>query len=86
MVPVADYLKHVAFDRERILFVQHHLEQGGMNENLIALADLHNQYSKKYTMVNSQYFGDIEITPKNEGVTRFIVVGNISPWRRITPY
>lgn len=82
MVPVADYLKHVAFDRERILFVQHHLEQGGMNENLIALADLHNQYSKKYTMVNSQYFGDIEITPKNEGVTRFIVVGNISPWRK----
>ena len=33
-------------------------------------------------MVNPHYFGNVKITPKNDGVTDFIVVGGISPRRK----
>ncbi len=79
---VTEYYRDIAADQRRLIFVQHHMERQGVNKNQIALADLHNQYSANFYIVNPHYFGKIKITPKNENITNFIVVGGISSWRK----
>ena len=79
---VTDYFKDIAFDFDKIIFVQHHMERSLNSNKQIALADLKNKYSENFYMVNPHYFGKVKITPKNEDVTKFIVVGNIVPWRK----
>ena len=48
----------------------------------IILADLPVEITPKPSVVNPHYFGDIKITPKNEDVTDFIVIGNIQRQRK----
>lgn len=79
---VTSYYHNIAADQKKMIFVQHHMERQGINRNQIALADLHNRYSDNFYMVNPHYFGNVKITPKNDGVTDFIVVGGISPRRK----
>lgn len=79
---VTDCFKNMAFDFDKVLFVQHHLERTLASRRQIALADLKNKYSQNFYMVNPHYFGKVEITPKNENITKFIVVGNIDLWRK----
>ena len=79
---VTDYFKDIAFDFDKIIFVQHHMERSLNSNKQIALADLKNKYSENFYMVNPHYFGKVKITPKNEDITKFIVVGNIASWRK----
>lgn len=79
---VTNFFEKIDFSQDKIIFVQHHMERKTNFKNQIALADLHNEYSKNFLMVNPHYFGKIEITPKSNDITKFIVVGNISPWRK----
>ncbi len=58
------------------------MERQGINRNQIALVDLHNSYSSRFYVVNPHYFGKVKITPKNKDITKFIVVGGISSWRK----
>ncbi len=78
---VWDYFPKIAMDESRLIFVQHHQDRSCIGRQ-ITLADLKNDYSKKFCIVNPHYFGDVKITPKNKKVTKFIVVGNIAPWRK----
>lgn len=79
---VTSYYQNIAIAKDKMIFVQHHMEREEISRNQIALADLHNSYSDNFYMVNPHYFGNIKITPKNRDVTNFIVVGGISPRRK----
>ncbi len=79
---VTDYYKNIATDKSKMIFIQHHMERQGINRNQIALVDLHNSYSSRFYVVNPHYFGKVKITPKNKDITKFIVVGGISSWRK----
>lgn len=79
---VTDYYKNIAADISKMIFVQHHMERRGINRNQIALVDLHNSYSSRFYTVNPHYFGKVKITQKNKDITKFIVVGGISSWRK----
>ncbi len=79
---VTDYYKNIAADMSKMIFIQHHMERQGINRNQIALVDLHNPYSSRFYIVNPHYFGKVKITPKSKDITKFIVVGGISSWRK----
>ncbi len=79
---VTDYYKNIAADMSKMIFIQHHMERQGINRNQIALVDLHNPYSSRFYIVNPHYFGKVRITPKSKDITKFIVVGGISSWRK----
>ena len=79
---VTDYYKNIATDKSKMIFIQQHMERQGINRNQIALVDLHNSYSSRFYVVNPHYFGKVKITPKNKDITKFIVVGGISSWRK----
>ena len=48
----------------------------------IILADLPLKLNPKPTVVNPHYFGEVKITPKNDAVTDFIVIGSIQKQRK----
>lgn len=79
---VSDFFPKIAMDKNRRIYVQHHMERNCENKNQIALADLHNPCSEKFYIVNPHYFGNVAITPKSDDVTRFIVVGAMFAWRK----
>lgn len=72
-------------DRRKILFVSHEakgaIDAGLWEENLITLRRL-NYKNAKSVVVNPHYFGNINITPKNDGITNFITIGAIQGKRK----
>lgn len=69
-------------DRKKLLFVEHEasfaVDKGSWCENLITLRKL-NYKGAKSVVVNPHYFGNVNITPKNEDITNFITIGAIKP-------
>lgn len=69
-------------DKKKILCVEHEssfaIDKDMWEENLITLRKL-NYKEAKSVIVNPHYFGNIEITPKNEKITNFITIGTIKP-------
>ena len=67
-------------DRKKLFFVSHDCknaaDNGSWRESLITLREL-NYKGVKSVVVNPHYFGEIEITPKNEDVVNFITIGAI---------
>ena len=67
-----------SLDKSKLLLVEHEasfaINSGIWNENLIMLREL-NYQGKKTTVVNPHYFGEVNITPKNEEITNFLTVG-----------
>ena len=65
-------------DPKRLFFVSHDCknaaDNGSWRESLITLREL-NYKGVKSVVVNPHYFGEIEITPKNEDVVNFITIG-----------
>jgi hypothetical protein len=71
---------------ERLVVVEHHFDRVDCEllrkDKVITLADF-NAASELPTGVNPHFFGQIKITPKNEGnITNFIVVGALQNFRR----
>ncbi|MBR4597352.1 MAG: hypothetical protein IKO42_03015 [Opitutales bacterium] len=86
----ADY--SAAFDffknktpEQKVLFVEHEIkpavDAGTWDENFITLRRLDYKGARS-VVVNPHYFGEVKITPKNEGKTKFAVVGALQSKRR----
>lgn len=83
---VVDFLPHINVSQNRLLIVEHHLEN--LNRyfqnkyKTIILADIPTILDKtNIAIANPHYFGNIKITPKNS-ITNFIIVGAIENHRR----
>ena len=72
-------------DKSKIFFVEHEakfaIDNGTWDEKLITLRKL-NYKDAKSVVVNPHYFGDVEITPKNNDITNFITIGAIRTKRK----
>lgn len=72
-------------DKKKIFIVEHKanfaIDEGKWDEKIITLNKL-NYKGAKSTVVNPHYFGEINITPKNEKITNFAVVGTIRERKR----
>ena len=72
-------------DKKKIFIVEHKanfaIDEGKWDEKIITLNKL-NYKGAKSTVVNPHYFGKINITPKNEKITNFAVVGTIRERKR----
>lgn len=68
-------------DRKKLFFVEHEAsfaaDKGTWNKNLITLRKL-NYKGAESVVVNPHYFGEVNITQKNE-ITNFITIGAIKP-------
>ena len=72
-------------DKKKIYLVEHKanfaIDEGKWDEKIITLNKL-NYKGAKSTVVNPHYFGEVKITPKNEKITNFAVVGTIRERKR----
>ena len=67
-------------DKSKILFVCHEAKEAvDNNQNLNDIITLRklNYKNASSTVVNPNYFGKIQITPKNKEITNFITIGAI---------
>lgn len=71
--------------RKKLFFVEHDakiaIDENRWDETIITLRRL-NYKNAGSVMVNPHRFGDVAITPKNQGITRFVTVGAINPKRK----
>jgi hypothetical protein len=71
-------------DKSQLLFVSHEakhaVDNGSWREKNITLRELDYKNAKS-VIVNPHYFGEVEITPKND-VTNFIMIGAIKPYKK----
>lgn len=71
-------------DKSKILFVSHEakhaVDNNSWREKNITLRELDYKGAKSI-VVNPHYFGQVDITPKNE-VTNFVMVGAIKPYKK----
>ena len=79
---ITDFFSNINFDKNRIIFVQHHMERRIKCRKVISLADFHNKYSARFKMVNPHYFGNIKITPRTLNTVNFITVGGMAIFRK----
>ena len=80
---IFDYIKNIEDFRDKIYFVEHHMDRIDYEkekEHAIVLANLPS-LENKINWANPHYFGNVKITPKSD-VTKFIVVGWIESKRR----
>ena len=72
-------------DKTKLFFVSHDVKKmvdaGTLIENLITLRDT-NYKGAKTTVVNPHYFGNVEVTPKNNKTINFITIGAIRSSRK----
>lgn len=72
---------------QRLLLVEHDIkptaDNHSLTENIITLRASYYRDAKT-TVVNPHYFGRVNITPKNTGITRFITIGAMRSKRRNT--
>ena len=70
---------------QKFLFVEHEIkpavDAGTWDENMIVLRRP-DYKGARAVVVNPHYFGDVKITPKNSGFTKFVVVGALQGKRR----
>lgn len=66
------------------IFVQHHIDKMDLNNctNQIVLANPSGDKRLNSHVVNPNYFGEVEITEKNDKIVNFITVGELSEKRR----
>lgn len=76
---------HPEVDKSKLFFVAHEAEHaadlGTWKSDLITLREL-NYKGVTSVVVNPHYFGDIKITPKNEDITNFVMIGAIKPYKK----
>jgi len=78
--------KYKKLKKDNIIVVEHHLDMA--NDELlkagktVMLADIDTKLSPKPLIINPHYFGKIDITAKNEKITKFIMVGGLDLKRR----
>ena len=67
-------------DREKLFLVEHNakfaIDAGKWDENIITLRTL-NYRGATSCVVNPHYFGEVKITSKSDGMTRFVMVGRL---------
>ena len=72
-------------DKKKIYLVEHKanfaIDEGKWDEKIITLNKL-NYKGAKSTVVNPHYFGEVKITPKNEKITNFLLIGTIRERKR----
>lgn len=72
-------------DKNKIFFVAHEAkfgaDNGTWNEKLITLREL-NYRNAKSVVVNPHYFGEVNITAKNNDITNFVTIGAIRAKRK----
>ena len=71
--------------RKKILLVEHDIkapvDKGFIRDDIITI--FKPNYKNTITnVVNPHYFGNIKITSKNKGITKFVVVGEINSYRK----
>lgn len=71
--------------RKKILLVEHDIkapvDKGFIRDDIITIFKP-NYKNTIINVVNPHYFGNIKITSKNKGITKFVVVGEINSYRK----
>lgn len=71
--------------QQKLLLVEHDVrepaDRGAIDANVITLREVHYK-GVATSVVNPHYFGEIAVTPKNEGTTVFLTVGALRARRR----
>lgn len=72
-------------NKDKLFLVEHDIkaavDAGVWDERIITLREM-NYKGAKTVAINPHYFGDIEITPKNEDIINFLTVGIIRPRKK----
>lgn len=72
-------------DKNKLLLVEHDIkaavDAGLWDEKIITLREMDYKGAKSVA-INPHYFGDVEITPKNEDIVNFLTVGIIRPRKK----
>ncbi len=72
-------------DKEKLMLVEHDIkaavDNNVLDENIITLREM-NYKGAKTIAINPHYFGDVNITGKNEDVVNFLTVGIIRPRKK----
>lgn len=79
-----EYYKHVPKGEKENIYLQHHIDKidpSSRAKEIILANPSHNPNLEKL-VVNTNYFGNVNITPKNKTYTNFISIGELSTKRR----